>query len=333
MGLKLKKKIIKNPKIKQFYDIEKHGITQSLISMFLDCRQKAKFYLQGWDSKYHKLPLTEGSVGHEVLQHAYTDIMKGKLKHVPDRKEVLKYTHRVEKQWLKENPRSDKQGLEYLEYSLATMEATLPPYFDYYKKDLKEIKWLGLEEKFCLPYQLPDGRKTVLRGKKDGEFLNKGLWLFETKFKSQIPEGNLLDTLALDTQILLYLRELAHKHKKQPAGTLYNIVRRTCLKQRKDETLVMFSKRLSKDIETRPDFYFMRYEIAIDKNDLKNFEIQLFGLVKDFYDWWQGIVPHYKNTYNCLGKYGRCLYLGCCSAEDFSGVQKRKVLFKELEDF
>ena len=324
--MKIKKK-------NQFYDIQKHGITQSLLSMYLECRQKARFYLQGWDSIYHKLSLTEGTVGHGVLQYAYGDIMTKKLKTVPSKKEVMRYTKRVEKQWLAENVRPNKEAFEFLQYSLATMEVTLPIYFDFWKKDIKEIKWAGLEETFAIPFKLPDGRKTVLRGKKDGEFYSKGLWLFESKFKSQISEGNLVDTLSFETQVLLYLWALRHLYKKVPQGVLYNIVRRTSLRQHKNESLVKFTKRLGADIEKRPEFYFMRFEIAVDNVEIDEFEKQLIGMVTDFYDWWQGKAPHYKNTYQCIGKYGRCTYLPACSSGEFASLKKRKAVFKELEDY
>lgn len=326
MKIKIKKKKI-------FYDIEKHGITQSLLSMFLECRKKARYYLEGWDSIYHKLALTEGSVGHAVLQFAYEDIMTGKLKTIPSKQKVLAYTKRVEEQWLAENKRADKTALNHLEYSLATMETTLPIYFDFYRKDLKEIRWLGLEEKFCIPYKLKDGRKTVLRGKKDGEFENNGLWLFETKFKSQINIPNLVDILTIDMQVFFYLRALKQLRKKTPEGVLYNIVRRTSLYQRKDENLYSFSKRLKQDIEQRPDFYFYRIPSSVTSFDLKKFEVELEGLLTDFINWWQGISACYKNTNNCIGKYGKCEFLPCCSNNNFSGFKKRKAVFKELEDF
>lgn len=326
MKIKLKKK-------KVFYNIEKHGVTQSLLSMFLECREKARLYLKGWDSKYHKLGMTYGTVGHGVLELAYTDIMKNKKKVPPSKKEVLRYVKQVEKQWYKENIKPDKSGIEMLEYSLALAETTLPVYFDFWKKDIQEIKWAGLEQSFALPYELPDGRKTVIRGKKDGEFFNKGLWLFENKFKSIISEGDLVDTLSFETQVLLYIWALKEIYKEMPQGVVYNIIRRTCLRQGKAESLSKFAKRVALDIEKRPDFYFIRFEVAIEPYELQEFEIRLRGIITDFYDWWTGQVPHYRNTYQCLGKYGRCLHLPVCNAGDFSALKKRKAVFKELEDF
>lgn len=326
-------KIRPKKKAKLFYDIERHGVTQSLLSMFLDCRQKARYYLEGWDSKYHSTALTHGSVGHGVLELAYQDIMKASKPKPPTRQKIMKYVKATETQWKKENPRPSKDALEGLEYSLALTETTLPVYFDFWKKDLKEIKWLGLEEKFVIPYKLKDGRKTVIRGKKDGEFEKNGLWLFESKFKSMISEGNLVDTLSFETQVLLYLWALNKTYKKIPEGVLYNIVRRTCLRQGKGESLTKFAKRVAQDIEKRPDFYFMRFEVAVDKSDLVEFEGRLEGMVTDFYNWWQGTAPHYKNTYQCLGKYGRCTYLPACGSKDFTSLQKRKAVFKELEDY
>lgn len=323
--MKIKKK-------KTFYDIEKHGITQSLLSIFLECKEKAKQYLEGWDSRFHRLPLIEGTVGHAILQYAYEDVMNKKISSVPSALQVSGYIDRVEREWKVENPRPDKEALEHLEYSFMTMEATLPLYFEFWKKDLKEIKWLGLEKHFSRLFSLPDGRKTILRGKRDGEFEAKGLWLFETKFKSQIPEGNLMDTLSFETQVMFYLRELKEASGSMPKGTLYNIVRRNNLRQKKGEGDQAFKTRLRKDIESRPEFYFIRYEIAIDQTDLQEFEKQLTAMVTDFYNWRQGSAPHYKNTYACIGKYGRCTFLGNCSSGDTSDLMKRKTVFKELED-
>lgn len=316
-----------------FYIPARDGVTQSLLSMFRSCRQKARLYLKGLDSVYHRLPLIYGTIGHAILQEAYSDIMNGKLKVVPDSRMVKVYARKVEAGWLKENPKPNKEALGFLEYSLAILEKTMPLYFDFWRKDLKQMKWLGLEQKFSQPYTLSDGRKTFVKGKMDGEFEKKGLWLFESKFKSQIQEGNLMDTLSYETQVMLYLWRLAKKSGRVPEGTLYNVVRRTALRERKGESISQFALRVMKDVEKRPKFYFIRFEIAIVKQDLDAFDSELSGMVRDFYDWWEGKVPHYKNTDECIGKYGRCQYMSICSRGDYSQFAKRNSVFKELEDF
>lgn len=322
--------IIKN---KKFYNIKTDGITQSLLSMFRACRQKARMYLEGYDTKYHKLGLTYGTIGHALLEEVYTDIMTKKIKGIPAANQIKKHTAIIEKKWYAENKKYDKESAGYVEYSLALLEKTIPLYFDFHQKDLKAIRWLGLERKFALPYKLQDGRETIIRGKIDGDFEKNGMWLFESKFWSVIPEASLSETLSLDGQVLLYLWALKNLKSRTPQGAIYNIIRRTCLNQKKDESLIKFSARVQKDIEERPEFYFIRYEIFTDKIEMKNFANQLHGMVRDFYDWWQGFVPHYKNPDSCNGKYGACQYLTACARNDFSALHKRKVLFSELEDF
>ncbi len=320
-------------KRKKLYDIKRDGITQSLLSLFLECRQKARYYLDGWESPYYSQPLTDGTIGHGILEFAYNDIIKRKFKVNPNLKDIRKYSNQVEKLWYKEHPRPSQQGLECLEYSLALSEALLPIYFDYYKKDLKKIKWLSLEEKFKVPITLSDGRKTFVCGKKDGEFKSGGLWLFETKFKALINEGNLIDTLGYETQVFLYMWSKYKQTKIVPEGVLYNIIRRTSLRLKKGESLQKFAKRVGKDAESRPDFYFIRIPIDIEKRDLMNFEEEVLGLLKDFYDWIEGKVPHYKNTYSCINKYGRCKFIPACSKNEFDNLNKRKILFQELATY
>lgn len=310
---------------KNLYNIKRDGITQSLILMFLTCREKAKLYLQGWERDSANQAITDGSVGHEILELAY------RRNKFPSVKRVRKYVSVVEKRWRKEKPNMKTIESDCLEYSLAMNEAILPVYFKHHKSDFKKIKWLGLEEEFQVPIILKDGRKIILRGKKDGKFNREGLWLFETKFKSLINTGDLVDTLPYETQVLFYLWAEYKQNKTIPQGVLYNIVRRTSLRMKKGESIKKFAKRVGLDAEARPGFYFIRLEVDISEKDLLAFGKEIEGLIKDYYDWTEKKVPHYKNTYACIGKYGRCEYIPACSRNEFDHLRKRKVPFNELQ--
>ena len=323
-----------------FYDMERDGITQSMISMWLTCREKAKLYIQGWDSKYHSSALTYGSIGHGMLELAYLDIKAGKLKSPPTFSQSRKYADLVEKKWRLENLKPNTEALQYLETSLALMEQTLPIYFDFWKKDFTKMNWKSLETNFKIPltfdWPVSEAKVTVLiRGKRDGEFTSPNLWLFETKFKSMISEGDIVETLSFETQVLLYIWAMWMENKKKvvPKGVMYNIVRRTSLKQKSGEPLNKYALRIAEDMKERRKFYFIRMEAAITLPELEKFEKELISIVKDMYTWWKGEGQHYKNTYSCIGKYGRCSMLGVCSRDDWSGLVKRKTMFKELEDF
>lgn len=317
--------------IQNFYKPERDGITQSLLAKFLTCRQAALWYLKGYNLKSPSMSLTYGTIIHAVLERVYEQIRLGKLKALPSRKLTLKYIQKIEKEWIIENPRADKKSLEFLELSLLIAESTMPLYFDYWHKDIKGIKWEKVEGDFKLPITLKDKRKTFIRGKMDGVFKNPNRWLFETKTKMRVEEGTLVDYLPFELQVNTYLRALRLLGGKVPKGVLYNIVRRTAMRQGKKESMSQFAKRISEDIESRPDHYFIRLEVAIDKADMDNFEIEFISLIEDFYNWFDGKIGHYKNTNQCEGKYGACEYL---RAE--SGImvpyEKRKMVFKELEE-
>ena len=318
----------------KFYNLEKDGVTQSLLSMFLTCREKARLYLEGWNSRYTSAALMYGSLGHGMLELAYTDIKSGKLRGTPSEQQSRRYSEIAEKQWLSENPKSKVETLEQLELSLALLEKTLPRYFDFWKKDFSKVKWTALEEQFDVKAKLSEALSIRIRGKRDGMFkLQKELWLLETKTKSMVNEGELLETLGLDLQVNLYLWSAFEELKVFPEGVLYNIIRKTAMKPKVSEPIMKFAKRVAEDMDDRPEFYFTRLEVAIAKPDMLKFKDELMGLLADFSQWRTGKIPHYKNPNNCVGKYGRCEYLGACSSNDYSGLAKRKMIFKELSDF
>jgi len=316
-------------KKKLFYTMEKDGITQSLISMFLSCRRKAKLYLEGWDSKWFSTALNYGSLGHGMLEYAYTDVSNKKLTAPPSMKLLQGYSNRAEKQWLDENPKPSTKDMVQVDLNLALLEQTLFYYFRQWEKDFNKVKWLALEEEI----KGIECEGIPLRGKRDGKFaVRKEVWLLENKFKSRIEEDDLADSLNIDFQSLEYLWSSWKETGVVPSGMLYNVIRRTNLKQNKSETTDGFVKRVGKDIESRPEFYFMRFEIPILKSDLVNFEKDLSSIILDFKEWWTGKGRDYKNPYNCLGKYGKCMYLNVCANNNFDNLEKRKKVFKELED-
>jgi len=331
--------------VKAFYDMERDGVTQSLISMWLTCRQKAKLYLEGWDSKYHKEALIDGNIGHAVLERAYNLIRENKMTRPPSEKLSRAIVSKVEEQWYSENAKPGAEAREMVERACAVMEVLLPAYFDFWRKDFTDKKWESLEEKFELPMTVISSEDMAvsipLRGKKDGTFrTSRGIWLFETKFKSQVDEDGIVATLGFETQVMLYMLQTYYSNlnpkdpmKAMPKGCLYNIVRRATLRKRVKEGVPEFAKRVKADIAKRPDFYFIRMESPLVAKDLISFQKELQSLLGDMYDWWKGLAPHYKNTFSCIGKLGKCQYLPVCSRGDYGTLAKRKVVFKELEDF
>ncbi len=321
--------------MKEFYSYKRDGITQSLLGTFLTCRQKAYWQLQGWTQPHASGGLTYGTIIHYVLEQIYGRVESGQYKKPPQMKTILQELRNAEKIWRIENPRPTRYALENLETSLLIAEATLPVYFDYWKKeDFSQIKWRALEQQFAIPYSVPDGRTTIIRGKKDGVFGNPSLKLFETKTKSMFNEDDLVDTLWFELQVNLYTWALKQIYKRNPDGVLYNIIRRSGLRRNQKETLPVFAKRVGDDIAKRPEFYFVRMEIKCPPAQMIKFDKELQAMVIDFMDWWDAKeTKTYKNTHQCIDKYGRCQFLELCSDNNFTRFTKRKQVFNELESF
>jgi hypothetical protein len=317
-----------------FYDIERDGITQGLLTIWRTCRESARLFLQGYSQKNNNsMGTTFGTIGHGINEKVYGAMQKGKLTDIPSAGLIKKYTKEVEKIWQEENPRASKEAIEQKEFALLLAETVMPLYFEYWHKDIKKMNWIGVEQEFDIPYTLKDGRKTRLRGKMDGVYKNNGVWLFETKCKSKISEGTLVDVLPLDFQNNFYLSAINKLLNVQPKGIKYNIIRRTLMEPKKNETLPNFAKRVVLDIKKRPEFYFIRFELATDSSDLKKFNKELENQIKEFYDWHQGILSHYPNPSQCETKYGRCWALGICAGNNLHQYEKRKKVFRELEDY
>ena len=305
------------------FDIVNQGISQGDLAMFMECREKMRWKLLGFMPKEPSFPLTFGTVVHDVIELVSEDVRTKKIRGIPKESYVKSHTVAVERRWKKEYPRASAKALQDLELSLLFAEAVMPTYFQYWHEDLAQMNWLSLESFFDMPYVLPDGRKTRLKGRFDGFFEKKGmLWLSEHKTKSRIEEGNLIDILPFDLQTNLYIHVLRRTVKRLPHGTLYDIIRRPGLKQGKGEPMAKFAKRCADDVKERPDWYFIQFEIRITSREMDKWDLELQDLIKDFYDWWEGKAGHYRNPGACETKYGRCPMLDACAGRTERYIRK-----------
>ena len=325
----------------RFYDPERDGVTYSLLTSWKECREKARLFLNGWASKKNSLGMVFGGLVHGVNQRMYEDVRDGKLTKLPDADYIKRVCREVEAIWKEENPRADSESMQYLEYSMILLDALMPEYFRYWKKDF-DLHWSRVEKEFKIPISIehPNGRRmaTFIRGKIDGSYgRKKGSrpWLLETKTKSNLGErgeSDIADILPHELQVNIYLLHLWWVGKVLPDGLLYNIIRRPGLRQKKKESIIKFARRVAEDVRKRPEWYFVRIQMEISKKDLDKNELELRDMVSDFLLWWNGLAGHYKNSNACQNKYGTCAMLPICARGDYTGFYKRKTVFRELAD-
>lgn len=312
------------------YDPRKDGVTQSILSGFLKCREFSRLSLEGWTPLKTGAALQFGEIAHNVLDVVYSEVRDGKRKKSPQQEEVVGYIAEQQKLWEKSvrGMRAGKEESEQLEVNAALLEAVLPHYFKFWEKeDFGGVKWVALEKEFDLFLY-----GVRMRGKIDGLFRDKAgaLQLLETKTKGRIEEGNLFDLLAFDFQTNYYDVAAEQVFKEAPKGARYNVIRRPGQKLKQGERLGDYVKRVEKEIIDDPKHYFLRFRIDKPKKEMDLFKKELQIKVKDFVDWCDGKIPTYRNETACMDRFGACRFLKICSSGNYDGFYKREQMHQEL---
>lgn len=332
-GVKMLKptKVVSVEAVIEQWDLHQHGVTQGFLANWLSCQERVRL------SHKEMLHQERGSFASEFgnIIHTVNERLYGSGK--------AKDLYKVMGDYEKETKAAAKKGkagistvqLQELEEQWAMAWGVMPSYVQKWEEDFSQVEWIALEEVFEVNVEIiiDDFVHNILvRGKWDGVFrtlVAKRLRLFETKTKGQVKEDSLMDRLVIDLQVMLYLWAIWKTYGEVPGGVTYNIIRRPQLRRGKSETLKQFTERIWKDVATRPDFYYMRYQSDIVEQDLVAFEAELLQVLRQVVLWDAGEF-HFKNPAACnLGGYD-CRFLPICSRGDRSGFVKRTQPFPEL---
>lgn len=313
------------PKKKPLYNWDPFvdGVTQSGLNAFLQCRELATLKLKEGLAPAGTRPALEyGSFVHDVLEKVYAGGF------LDDQEQVAGVIKAVE---AKRAPKV--VGVDAYGHMVGMAEAVLMEYFAWYAKEDSKKKWVDLEQVFDVPYELPGVERPIrLRGRFDGVFrIGKRLWLLETKTMSQINDDALIDGLSFNLQNLFYLRALEIKMGEKPAGVLYNILRKPGLRQKQNELSPAFAERCQEDISTRPEHYFLRYEIVITPAERARWEGEFEMLLQEFIEW-AGDGVNYRSSCACRQAWGSCDFLPVCSRNDRSNFATKAECFPELNE-
>jgi len=319
------------------YSPEKDGITQSLLNTWRACPVKARLGCKGYYRGELSGSLIYGIVFHDCQEVCLNLIKDGKITDPKQFTEpgvvhgIVSGVADMHKEEYDSGDHSIKQ--EWLT-SYGLMHGVLPEYFSFWKEDFfsdeRKKKFLSVEHVFDVPFG-----EARLKGKQDGiyEDVKGSHWLLEHKTKSVVKEDGLLMTIPRDTQVLMYM--LAHfiETGVPPRGVLYNIVRKPALRKKATEELEDFVQRCVKDMAVRNDFYFIRYEVAIPWERVKEFERRLLIEVDEFVSWWHQPEEDDKEcTGQCLNMYGVCPAITYCNSgrTDLTGFMQKEKMFREL---
>ena len=322
--MKAKKRVLKKrPKVlKNFYNLQEQGISQSALKTFMSCRRKWMLNIAGLTAPNIQKNTHFGTIVHEMLDRVYQNLHKIELENIPSF---------VEEQltlYLKENEEEIAIPTEQNELEKAMALAVVPEFFNFFHRDKENFSELTPEYEFSHPFE-----EITLRGKVDGIVkVQNDFWQIEHKTKSRIDEDGILKSLQFDYQNLMYSLVLDEQlaDKGGIKGVLYNIIRKPSIRQTKKETAQEFITRLKKDIIARPEWYFIRYEIVYSKQEKKRFRNQLSGAVSELKRFVAGELPDLQNPAHCLFPF-KCQYLDVCSNNSTQGLKLRETLHPELD--
>lgn len=282
---------------------EEDGITFSLLARFLECRERFRLLVQEglkepleWDHK-----IQYGSLFHEGLD-AWQD-----------GKDPSKAVHKYARQLKDEYP----SDIEDIDKWVGICLVQLQEYIRYWNMHRDPFrKEILQEEPFRVPYQLPNGRTVILRGKYDSIYQVKqtSLYIQENKTKGYIDEERIAATLHGNFQTMLYqvaLRASVYDKtihnipdpillppKSKVVGVCFNIIRRPLsekhpIRPRKAENPQQFYKRIGTVIREKPQFYFLRKTIPITTKQLFHFQrTMLDPILTQVVTWWDLIQKH-----------------------------------------
>lgn len=286
------------------------GITQSILTTFMACPQKAMYMLDGIYDPTKGENYRKGTIGHDLLENLYENPSKDWTKNL----DALYDKHAKE---VKET--------EKLNTIFGIFEALITCYLEFYKKDFNSKIIYTPEQIFDLDYK---GYR--LRGKTDLTFkAGKLNVLMEHKFWSQISEDKLAYVLSMDFQSNFY--ELMYKMQtgKYPDRIDYNVVRVPQNKIKDDESSKQFAVRLIDIIRKDYKYYFRRVPVVPSQKQRYAFELSLNTILANFKSMVEG-SNRYQNYTSCYPGIFLCDFAAICVSGSKAGF-KTKPLFSELK--
>lgn len=298
---------------------EADGITFSMLSRFLVCRERFRLHVMEGLRPTHQFNhrIEYGQMWHLCEEfHAQGQEYEGALK---------TYANTL----CREYPTAQDQVMKWLRICLIQFPMYLRYWEDHPDMGLDHQPLLS-EFVFSIPYHLPSGRTVLLRGKWDsvdlaGQGVQRGIWLQENKTKGDIDPLQIQRQLSFDLQTMMYLAALyeVHDDSEMPEGfdypvrgVRYNVVRRPLsggkgsIVQKKGsknvppETDDEYYARLGAYIEAEPETYFMRWNVNITKEDVQRFRHRcltpLLEQIVTWYDWVAGDKSYGRSPFSDL---------------------------------
>lgn len=285
---------------------EEDGITFSLLSRFITCRERFRLLtVEGLRTADHfNAKIEFGSMWHvceEALAESNDSDGDSKWE-----ARLLGYVQGL----LKRYP----MDRDLINHWYEMVKAMFPLYVEHWSQhdDVKDRTPLLQEVAFDVPYRIPCGRTVRLRGKWDSvDLIGKGkaasVWLQENKTKSSIDVPKMTRQLSFDLQTMIYLvalhqtnedgkkllsdspalRKKGNDWNQKIEGIRYNVIRRSAHK-----SVDSMLKKVKEDrFDGRIGEWFSRWSVEVRPADVMKFRIQCLDPILDqLCNWWDHIA-------------------------------------------
>ncbi len=286
---------------------------------WLDCK-RAAMYRKKWEPIVVPAPMWYGRLFHSMLE---LHVKKPKLSAEAVVENILEHENEKAGEW----GSYEQQDFELMS---AKLEAVFPRYLDYWEGN--SLDYVAREWRFSIPMLMWDN--VILVGFIDGVYRTKnpkGFGVEENKTKGRIEEGQVFELLERDLQTCLYIWATEREHGRCREIT-FDIARNPGMKMtKKDQSLSRLSRRIGEDIDKRPEHYFHRFEMPVDKNTTQAFEVELEAMCREYADWFRSGMPNTLFGNPCVGRYGMCRYVPICYREDTSRFKATKPYISPAE--
>lgn len=257
------------------------GITQSLLQTFIKCRHQ--FWLKvvaGWSKpRCFDYKRDYGSLMHEGHEAFCT---------TSDIKVISKKINSKRKEYLNDFPESSYEINYWSDIAIIQYKV----YSKLFKEQDSGKDYIVHELPFDHPYELPDGRTVILRGKMDSGYKDEdGVILQENKTRGYLDINKTARNLPIDLQVMYYVIPFQDMFGKVDF-CLYNLVKRPSdrLRQGKKETYKEFLNRLEDMMWNSYSDYFKRLRVRFIPEHFTTFQRQsLNPILTQLCDWWDSI--------------------------------------------
>lgn len=286
----------------------KETVSISQIREFLTCEQRYDYrYNQNLMPRIYQRALEFGTIGHKFLEEHYKAIWQGKPL------DIVETLAKIREERLAEE--LDAFTLQKFETDLYMALGMFSSYVEYYKSDVEKWEILLAEDMLYLPEKISTktfrGKPDLIVREKDTGFV----WVIDHKFLTFVTEG-LIRKLPMDHQVHAYMKLTrawldATNRKDWPIrGVIYNVIKKSARKLKKEQTLVEFQKELHDVYLETPDEYFTRQYIIVTDHHVRGFDTFMSQVITDMER--REVDRAYKrNIYSC-DLYGQCAYLDMC---------------------